>query len=183
MFQLFTKNPNKYFKLFSKKRVVSTLEYEFLEGKNFINNEFVKPVEGRTYNTRNPLNGIKIGKYADSTGDDAALAIAAASHAFVKWKTLSFDRRSCFLLELSEKFFKHKEQLALCITIEMGKPISESIAEVNNSINLLKWYADSIKRISGPIIDPGNNKKLFVLHKPHGVVGLITPVTGIFSMI
>ncbi|XP_074557042.1 succinate-semialdehyde dehydrogenase, mitochondrial-like [Curcuma longa] len=78
----------------------------------------------------------------------------------------------------------HKEDLALLITLEQGKPLKESLGEVNYGASFIEFFAEEAKRIYGDIIPPTiDDRRLLVLKQPVGVVGAITPWNFPLAMI
>ncbi|NRA90110.1 MAG: NAD-dependent succinate-semialdehyde dehydrogenase [Simkaniaceae bacterium] len=84
--------------------------------------------------------------------------------------------KSKILEEIADHMLSSKENLALCITIEMGKPIADARGEVTYAANYFKWYAEEIKRVYGKVIPSSKkNKKLEVRYEPIGPCAIITP--------
>ncbi|KII63851.1 Succinate-semialdehyde dehydrogenase, mitochondrial [Thelohanellus kitauei] len=144
-------------------------------GRNFIKNSFIEPLSKNVYKRQNPVDGSETGVFANSCVQDAEAAVMSASEAFVSWSRTSYESRAALLLKLRDLVVKNKEDIAKTMTDEMGKPISESLAELSSSINLLAWFASESLRIHGEFFSDRGKKKMFVTHKPHGVVGLIPP--------
>ncbi|KII61256.1 putative succinate-semialdehyde dehydrogenase [NADP(+)] [Thelohanellus kitauei] len=147
---------------------------EEFSGHNFINNIFVQPKSGKVYERTNPVDGSKIGVFADSSPQDAEMAITAAAEAFKSWSKTSYDFRADLLVKLSKSMAKHVDEIAQAMTNEVGKVITESIFEAKTSSNVLVWFAYETKRVHGQFLNVRGKKKLLVNHKPHGVVVLIT---------
>ena len=72
---------------------------------------------------------------------------------------------------------EHKEKLAQIITYENGKPLRDSLVEIETSIKAYDWFSEEAKRTYGDIIpSPAGNKRLLVVKQPIGVCGFLTPV-------
>lgn len=107
---------------------------------------------------------------------DVHAAISAAKKAFATWKIVPAPSRGEFLRKLGTLLQKNKEDLALVMAMEMGKPIKEALKEVEYAAGFYFWFAGEAERIYGlsiPSIHP--NKKLTILQEPIGLCGIITP--------
>ncbi|WP_276469448.1 NAD-dependent succinate-semialdehyde dehydrogenase [Priestia filamentosa] len=103
-------------------------------------------------------------------------AINAAAAAFPHWSSLTAAERSHYLRKLFTLMQDHEEELAKVMTLEMGKPLSESVGEVRYAASFIEWYAEEGKRIYGETIPAArNNQRMVVLKQPIGVVAAITP--------
>src|SRR5699024_6041304 len=116
--------------------------------------------------------------------DEAQQAIKAAHESFSTWSQLTAYDRSAYLTKLTNLIIAHKEELGKIMTLEMGKPITQSVGESEYAASFLTWYAEEAKRIYGSTI-PSHvpNKRMHVWKKPVGVVGAITPWNFPLSMI
>lgn len=104
--------------------------------------------------------------------------IAAALEAVKKnpLKEMTAYERAAILNKIAELLLKHKEELATCITMEMGKPMQDARGEIDFSASFFRWFAEEAKRIYGMEI-PSNfpDKRIHVRHEPIGPCGIITP--------
>ena len=99
-----------------------------------------------------------------STGEDARrgrrrdaprtrkAALAAADEAFAAWKGSAPRERADILRRAYELVTERADELALLMTLEMGKPVAESKAEITYAANFLRWYAEEAVRIDGPLL-------------------------------
>lgn len=93
-----------------------------------------------------------------------------------KWSALLALERADLLLKWYELIQEHKQDLAVILTQEMGKPLSESMGEINYAASFIRWFAEECRRIDGDILQPvQQGQKLLVLKQPIGVCGAITP--------
>jgi succinate-semialdehyde dehydrogenase/glutarate-semialdehyde dehydrogenase len=132
--------------------------------------------DGRTFAVRNPADDLLLAHVPDCGAADAAHAIDAAEEAFLKWRTTPAKERSILLKSWFAKLSEHAEDLARLISLEQGKPLSESRTEVTYGASFIEWFAEEAKRAYGEIIPetvPG--RKLLVLKEPVGIVAAITP--------
>lgn len=124
----------------------------------------------------NPFDNSKIASVADFEAADAEAAVTAASKALKPWSTLSANDRCKFLKRWHELIIENIEQLAIILTLEQGKPLSEAKGEINYGASFVEWFAEEGKRIYGDTIPaPSADKRTVVVKQPVGVVSAITP--------
>lgn len=132
----------------------------------------------------NPANGEKVGTVPNGGKEEAKLAIEAAHEAFKTWSQLTAYDRSNYLKKLNDLIIANQDELGKIMTLEMGKPIAQSIGEAVYAASFVEWYAEEGKRIYGETIPPHvTNKRMQVWKKPVGVVGAITPWNFPLAMI
>jgi succinate-semialdehyde dehydrogenase/glutarate-semialdehyde dehydrogenase len=103
-------------------------------------------------------------------------AINAAKGAFVKLKATNATERSDTLMRWYELVIKHKQTLAKLMTKEQGKPLKESLGEIDYGAGFIKWFAEQAKRSYGDVIPATDNQHRLTSYKqPIGVVAGITP--------
>lgn len=124
----------------------------------------------------NPANGQIVGSVPIGGEEEANVAIDAAYDAFQTWSQTTAYERANYLKRLYELMIEHRDDLAQTMTMEMGKPINESIGEVTSAAAFLEWFAEEGKRVYGEILPTHTtSKRLQVWKKPVGVVAAITP--------
>ena len=101
-----------------------TLKQEY---GNYINGEFVAPVNGNYFTNTSPVNGSVIGKFPRSDKDDVEKALDAAHAAAEAWGKTSVQARSLTLLKIADRLEQHLETLAVNETWDNGKPVRETI--------------------------------------------------------
>jgi len=124
----------------------------------------------------NPGTNEIVGTIPKGSEKESEQAIDAADAAFEDWADLTAYDRAAYLMKLYDLVIENKEELGRVMTMEMGKPINESIGEVMYGASFLQWFAEEGKRIYGQTV-PAHvpNKRLQVWKKPVGVVAAITP--------
>ena len=132
------------------------------------------------YQVKNPYNGKVIDTVPISHLNNVDLAIKSAVNAKKNIVEMSAFKVSNKLYAIYEKLKEHKDELAKLLTLEVGKPIKESMVELDRSIETLRLSAEEAKRIYGETVplDAGLNGKgffAFTQRIPLGVVGAITP--------
>ena len=138
----------------------------------------------RTLDVTNPATGAEIGCVPDFGQKETRAAIEAANAAFSEWSGKLAKERAVILRRWYELQRDHKEDLALIVTSEQGKPLAEARAEVDYAASFTEFYAEEAKRIYGEIIPTSQKSgRMLVLKQPVGVVGAITPWNFPLAMI
>ncbi|GFS34952.1 succinate-semialdehyde dehydrogenase, mitochondrial [Nephila pilipes] len=146
------------------------------EGKTYINGKWISANSGKTFPVLNPANGNTIANVPDCSIVETNEAVEAACIAFKTWKNVTAKERATFLRRMFELQMKNSERLAHIITLEGGKPLAESIGEINYGASFFEWFSEEARRIYGDIVpSPFKNKQMFFLREPVGVAGIITP--------
>ncbi len=145
--------------------------------KAFIAGEWRAEGEGRaTFEVTNPSTGDVIAKLPDMTRADAARAIDAAHKAQKLWAKKTGKERAAVLRKLYDLMVANADDLAVILTMEMGKPLAEAKGEILYGASYVEWFGEEAKRVYGDTI-PGHqqDKRIIVLKQPIGVVASITP--------
>jgi len=124
--------------------------------------------------TINPTTEEIIAEYQNITETDLKNKIAKSREAFSKWKTDS-KNRAMFLHLLSEELRKNKESLAKVATQEMGKPLKESLAEVEKCAWVMEFYGDNGETFLNPESVNTDARKSFIAFEPIGIIASIMP--------
>ncbi|HEU5488561.1 MAG TPA: NAD-dependent succinate-semialdehyde dehydrogenase [Candidatus Nitrosotalea sp.] len=124
--------------------------------------------------TINPATEEIIAEYQNITEADLTSKVAKSREAFSKWKT-DIKNRSVFLHLMAENLRKDKESLAKVATKEMGKPLKESLAEVEKCAWAMEFYGDNGETFLNPEIINTDARKSFVAFDPIGVIASIMP--------
>jgi aldehyde dehydrogenase (NAD+) len=133
----------------------------------------------KTFNSFNPSNGEVVGRYPIFTSKEVGVVVAQAREASEGWVQLGFNGRKKTLLAWSSYIINNIEEIAELISLETGKPLSDSRLEVSNAVNHIGWaarHAEDIMRTSHRA--PGAlmaNMSATVERSPLGVVGVIGP--------
>jgi succinate-semialdehyde dehydrogenase/glutarate-semialdehyde dehydrogenase len=142
----------------------------------FIGGEWRDAELGGTFDVHDPGTGATIAVVADAGIRDAAAAIEAAVQATNSWETTPPRARANILRDAFDLLQSRQEQFALLITLEMGKPISESRAEVEYGGNFLRWFSEEAVRVSGRYgLNPEANGVMTITRRPVGPTLLVTP--------
>ncbi|HWK69022.1 MAG TPA: NAD-dependent succinate-semialdehyde dehydrogenase [Rhizobiaceae bacterium] len=131
---------------------------------------------GRTFEVRDPANDQSVAWVAALGEDDTGRAIDAAARAFPKWRASLPQERAAILRRWYELIVAARDDLALLMTLEQGKPLAEALGEIDYAASFVEWYAEETKRVNAESVTshlPG--AEMIVRREPLGVVGLVTP--------
>ena len=143
---------------------------------NCIDGKWVQADSGRTLLVRNPATNEAIGEVPALGAAETRRAIEAAARAWPAWRALLAKERGAILRKLSDLMLANTDDLAVIMTAEQGKPLSESKGEIAYAASFIDWFADEGKRIYGDTI-PQNarGRRILVQKEPIGVFAAITP--------
>jgi succinate-semialdehyde dehydrogenase/glutarate-semialdehyde dehydrogenase len=131
---------------------------------------------GGTLKVEDPSTGEVLGEVADATPEDAVSALDGAVEAQERWAHHPPRERGEILRRAFELMNERAEELALLLTLEMGKPLKESRAEVTYAAEFLRWFSEEAVRISGRYSTaPNGQGRLLTMKQPVGPCLLITP--------
>lgn len=144
------------------------------EEKNFINGEWTET--GQTIEVRNPATGNVMAVVTKSDTQEATQAVDAAHEALQEWQQKTAEERGKLLNEWHRLIAEHTEELARTMVEEQGKPLKEAIGEINYANGFIDWYAAEGRRVYGETIPASSNqKRIFAIKQPVGVIAAITP--------
>lgn len=144
--------------------------------KLLIDGTWTESRSGRTFAVENPASGETICEVADAGVEDALAALSAADMARAGWAATPPRERSEILRRTYEEMTAQTDRLALLITLEMGKPLAESRAEVGYAADFFRWFAEEAVRIDGSYsVAPSGKGRLLTMRQPVGTCLLITP--------
>lgn len=142
----------------------------------FINGIWTGADSNETIDVVNPATGEKIGTIPKMGAAETRRAIDAASQALPEWRAKTAEERSTILRRWSELILEHKEDLAILMTAEQGKPLAESRGETAYAASFIEWFAEEGRRVYGDVIPPQQrDKRILVFKEPIGVCAAITP--------
>ncbi len=132
--------------------------------------------DGGTIAVTNPASGATLGTVPSAGAAETRRAIEAANAAWPAWRAKTARERAVILRKWSELMMANREDLALLMTAEQGKPLTESRGEIDYAASFIEWFAEEGRRIYGDTI-PGHqtDKRIVVLKEPIGVSVAITP--------
>ena len=132
----------------------------------------------------NPVNGVELAKVPKMSTAEATQAVEAAERAFPAWAKLTAKQRSNILRKWFELIVANREDLALILTSEQGKPLAEALGEVDIGGAYVEFFAEEARRVYGETIPAQRpDARLLAIRQPIGVCGAITPWNFPCSMI
>ncbi|MBI1918262.1 MAG: NAD-dependent succinate-semialdehyde dehydrogenase [Planctomycetes bacterium] len=142
----------------------------------FIDGQWVDAADGRTLGVINPATEEVICEIAYGGRKDARRALEAAARAMPAWMKLTAWDRAKVLKKTADLMRERLESIARTLTMEQGKPLPESRAEINHSADTFEWFAEEGKRAYGQVIPQMKtiNRHMTIKH-PVGVVAAISP--------
>lgn len=142
----------------------------------YINGQFLKGGGRREQDIVNPATDEVIGKLPHASKEDLDLALASAQKAFQSWRRSSPIERSRILRKVGELTRARAAEIGRNITLDQGKPLAESAAEVTVCAEHAEWAAEESRRIYGRVI-PARSEgvRQYVLKEPIGVVAAFSP--------
>ncbi|KAI9667794.1 MAG: aldehyde dehydrogenase (NAD(P)(+)) ald5 [Bathelium mastoideum] len=161
---------------------MTSVELETPQGKYtqptglFINNEFIKAVDGKTFETINPSTEKPIVAVAEATEKDVDIAVNAARKAFEgEWRKVTPEDRSRLLTKLSELMEQHLDTLAAIESLDNGKAFSMAKVDVSMAARCLRYYGGWADKIEGKVVDTTPDTFNYIKKEPIGVCGQIIP--------
>jgi succinate-semialdehyde dehydrogenase / glutarate-semialdehyde dehydrogenase len=125
--------------------------------------------------TINPATGKILATYENINADEVSRKVKVARQAFLKWKKLDVVERAEYMRRLGRVMRKNREEYARLVTEEMGKPIRQSLAEIEKCAWVCDYYAERAEAFLRDEIIPTEFRKSFVSFEPLGVVASIMP--------
>jgi len=148
------------------------------ESRAFIDGRYVAAASGATFDCVSPIDGRVLAKVASTDAADVDFAVAAARRAFERgsWSHQPPRERKRVLLRFAELLLEHRDELALLETLDMGKPISDSLAvDIPSSARCIAWYAEAVDKIYDEVAPTGHDALALITREPIGVVAAIVP--------
>lgn len=141
-----------------------------------INGEWRAATGGKTVAVNDPATGDVIHEIADASVDDGVAAMDAAAEAFPSWAATPARERAEILRRAFDLLQERKEDIALLMTLEMGKPLAEARGEVVYGGEFLRWFSEVTAHTQGRYgANPEGTGRMVVTHHPVGPCYLITP--------
>lgn len=145
-------------------------EHAYIDGK------WCAAADAAAIMVTNPADGRPLGRVPRMAGAEAVRAAAVAAAGFPSWRSLLPQERAKHLRRWHETIVAAREDLALLMTLEQGKPLAESRGEIDYAASFVDWYAEEAKRVAvepAPSHLPGADIQIW--REPVGVAALVTP--------
>lgn len=144
----------------------------------FIGGRYVDAASGATFDSINPATGKLLARVAAGDAEDIDRAVAAAKTAFRKgvWANFPPAKRKRILLKFADLILQSQEELALLETLDVGKPISDSLkVDIPAATRCIQWYAEAIDKIYDEVAPTSRAALALITREPMGVVGAVVP--------
>jgi len=149
---------------------------KLLRQRCYVDGAWIAADGGTTITVRNPATGDSIGTVPRLGAPETRRAIEAAERALPGWRSHTGKQRAAVLRKWADLMLDNADDLALIMTSEQGKPLSESKGEIAYAASFIEWFGEEAKRAYGDTI-PGHapDKRIVVLKQAIGVTAAITP--------
>ncbi|MDP2699744.1 NAD-dependent succinate-semialdehyde dehydrogenase [Thalassospira sp.] len=152
--------------------------------KGHINGAWTDAVSGKIFAVLDPATGKHLANVPDMGATETRQAIESANNALPAWRARTAKDRATVLRKWFDLCMTAKDDLALLMTREQGKPLAEAAGEVAYGASFIEWFAEEGKRIYGDVIPShGADKRIITIKQPIGVVAAITPWNFPMAMI
>ncbi|QFT20178.1 Aldehyde dehydrogenase PuuC [Pseudomonas sp. THAF187a] len=149
-----------------------------IETRAFVQGEYLDAESGATFECISPVDGRLLGLVASCDQADAEVAVKNARATFDSgvWSRLAPAKRKKVMIRFAELIEAHGEELALLETLDMGKPISDSLnIDVSSAANAIRWSGEAIDKIYDEVAATAHDELGLVTREPVGVVAAIVP--------
>src|SRR3954470_19371685 len=149
----------------------------------FVAGAWTSSSTGETFTAQSPATGEVIGQVPQGTREDAQRAIGAANRAADTWSRATAFERAALMHRVGDEVERQRDGLAHTLTLDQGKPLHESRDEVEELIAYWRNAAEDGKRLEGRLANsftPG--KRVLLVRRPRGVIGVITPWNWPYTM-
>ncbi len=144
--------------------------------QSLVSGEWVDASDSTRFAVHNPANSELLGHVPRCTVADCARAIDAAHGALADWRATSAKARSQTLRRWFDLILQHRDDLAIVMVSEQGKPLTEARGEIDYAASFIEWFAEEARRVYGDVVpSPWADRRMFTLRQPVGVAALITP--------
>lgn len=149
-----------------------------IETRAFVHGEYRAAASGATFECISPVDGRLLGLVASCDQADAEVAVKDARATFESgvWSRLAPAKRKKVMIRFAELIEEHGQELALLETLDMGKPISDSLSiDVGSAANAIRWSGEAIDKVYDEVAATPHDQLGLVTREPVGVVAAIVP--------
>jgi len=149
-----------------------------IEGRAFIDGQYRDAADGATFNCLSPVDGRLLAKVASCDAADAERAVQSARSAFEAgtWSQQAPAARKAVLVRFAELLEEHAEELALLETLDMGKPIGDSLnVDLPGAVDSIRWSGEAIDKVYDEVAATPRDQLGLVTREAVGVVAAIVP--------
>lgn len=149
----------------------------------FIGGAWTTAASGEVFEATSPATGEVIGQVGDGGREDAQRAIAAANEAAPAWARSSAFERAALLHRVADAVERRRDSLVHTLTLDQGKPLAESRDEVEELVRYFRNAAEDGTRLEGRLANSVSaDKRVLLVRRPRGVIGVITPWNWPYTM-
>ena len=142
----------------------------------YVRGHWTAGASGQSFEVTDPGSGMSLAWVASLDAEQAGDAIDAAARAFPAWRAALPQERARILRKWFDFVSAAKEDLALLLTLEQGKPLKESLGEIDYAASFVEWYAEEAKRLNSEgVTSHLPNAEMIIRREALGVVGIVTP--------
>lgn len=142
----------------------------------YIDGQWVGADNAATLDVINPATGEVLARVPAIQGSETRRAVEAADRAWPAWRARPAAERAALLDRWYQAMIDNLDDLALILTCEQGKPLTEAQGEIRYGASFVKWFAEEARRVYGETIQaPSGDRRLLTLKQPVGVCAAITP--------
>jgi len=157
---------------------------DLFQTQGYIDAEWVAATSGRTFDVHNPSTLEKLAAVPEMGAADTDRAVEAAHAAFASYKKTSARQRARWLRKWSDLCLEHADDLALILTLENGKTLTEAKGEVTYAASFLEWFAGEAERVHGEVVPSANpSQRIVTFKQPLGVAACLAPWNFPIAMI
>jgi aspartate-semialdehyde dehydrogenase len=156
--------------------LASLKDRHLLRDLAYVDGRWTSGAKDQRFQVTDPATSRTIAWVAGLGKDETASAIDAAAKAFPAWRSMLPQQRAAILRKWHDLMLAAKEDLALIMTLEQGKPLKESLGEIDYAASFIEWYAEEAKRVNAESVTSHlTGAEMFVRREALGVVGIVTP--------
>jgi len=149
----------------------------------FVDGAWGDAASGARFTASSPATGEAIAEVPEGGREDAQLAIDAANRAAEGWARAGAFERAAAMHRIADEVERRRDRLAHTLTLDQGKPLSESRDEVAELVQYWRNAAEDAKRLEGRVPNSvSGDKRILLLRRPRGVIGVITPWNWPYTM-
>ncbi|MBP1876245.1 Succinate-semialdehyde dehydrogenase [NADP(+)] GabD [Ensifer adhaerens] len=142
----------------------------------YVGGRWTSSRHGTSFAVTDPATGGSLARVASLDGDETTAAVDAADRAFLGWHDLLPHHRAAMLRKWGELMLASRDDLALIMALEQGKPLAEARGEIDYAASFLEWYAEEGKRMNAESVTSHlAGAEMVVRREALGVVGIVTP--------
>lgn len=164
---------------------IALADPSLLHEQAYIDGEWCDADDGATFDVTNPANGEVLGRVPRMGASETRRAVEGSHRAQADWASRPAAERASILRALRDLMFEHRDDLALLLTLEQGKPLAESQAEIAYAVSFWEWFGEESKRVYGDtiVLKPAEQTPLSALAVaelasraglPAGVLSIVT---------